>query len=191
MIVKLKFEDNNIVDTATLEQLENVVGESIRTEEVVMSEEGKMVKSRYGDDREVLTTHVCLDHYKEYVCDMELMTEEFPNLKYMFRPIRRATASTVFQETSAKAVKQLVETQAHESIYYNERVEVHMPGQALSMYNEVLLMSDACSDELQTSLAKGWRIIAACPQPDQRRPDYILGRYNPEVGTRCDANRIP
>lgn len=61
----------------------------------------------------------------------------------------------------------------------NERVHVHMPGQALSTYNEIQLIENECSDQLQRSLDDGWRIIAACPQPDARRPDYILGRYNP------------
>lgn len=74
----------------------------------------------------------------------------------------------------------------------NQRVEVHMPGQALSTYNEVLLQENCCSDELQGALDQGWRIIAACPQPDARRPDYILGRYNPEYGIcRNDAKRHP
>ncbi len=62
---------------------------------------------------------------------------------------------------------------------YNGRVEVHMPGQALSLYNDTLLLENSCSDDLQKALEDGWRMIAACPQPDQRRPDYILGRYNP------------
>lgn len=69
---------------------------------------------------------------------------------------------------------------------YNTRCEVHMPGQALSLYNEVQLLEDCCTDQLQSSLASGWRIIAACPQPDQRRPDYILGRYNPKI-EKCDS----
>lgn len=63
---------------------------------------------------------------------------------------------------------------------YNTKCEVHMPGQALSLYNDVLLLEDSCTDTLSEHLQGGWRIIAACPQPDQRRPDYILGRFNPE-----------
>lgn len=63
---------------------------------------------------------------------------------------------------------------------FNEVCQVHMPGQAMATFNDVMLLTDSCSDVLQESLAKGWRIIAACPQPDQRRPDYVLGRYNPE-----------
>ena len=73
--------------------------------------------------------------------------------------------------------------------HFNNRVEVHMPGQALSMYNETLLMEDSCTDALQNELANGWRIIAVCPQPDQRRPDYVLGRYNPNVGIDTEAKR--
>tara|TARA_R110000824_G_C15233132_1_gene679124 strand:- start:38918 stop:39460 length:543 start_codon:yes stop_codon:yes gene_type:complete len=73
--------------------------------------------------------------------------------------------------------------------HMNNRVEVHMPGQALAMYNDTLLMEDSCTDALQNELANGWRIIAVCPQPDQRRPDYVLGRYNPNVGIDTEAKR--
>lgn len=61
---------------------------------------------------------------------------------------------------------------------FNEKVEVHIPGQALATYNETLLLEDSCTDVLQSNLDSGWRIIAVCPQA-QRRPDYILGRFNP------------
>ena len=73
--------------------------------------------------------------------------------------------------------------------HHNHRLEVHMPGQALAMYNDTMLMEDSCTDALQNELANGWRIIAVCPQPDQRRPDYVLGRYNPNVGVDTSAKR--
>jgi len=72
---------------------------------------------------------------------------------------------------------------------FNKRVEVHMPGQALSLYNEIMLLEDACCDALQDNLDNGWRIIASCPQPDSRRPDHILGRYNPSYVSKGRANR--
>lgn len=87
----------------------------------------------------------------------------------------RLDASTIFQRVGDKAEVKVVQ----ETSQYNQKVNVHMPGQALSMYNDVMLCEDYCSDSLQQRLHEGWRIIAACPQPDQRRPDYILGRYNP------------
>jgi len=64
---------------------------------------------------------------------------------------------------------------------FNEKVDVHMPGNLLMSFNETLLIEDSCTDVLQDSLNNGWRVVAVCPQPDQRRPDYILGRYNPSI----------
>jgi len=73
------------------------------------------------------------------------------------------------------------------STIYNQKCDVHMPGQALASYNETLLLEDSCTDKLQDSLSVGWRLIAACPQPDNRRPDYILGRFNPNMESPCDG----
>ena len=73
--------------------------------------------------------------------------------------------------------------------YYNSKCEVHMPGMAMAMYNEMLLLEDCCTDVLQSKLNSGWRIIAACPQPDRRRPDYIMGRFNPNFDGDNDAKR--
>ena len=58
----------------------------------------------------------------------------------------------------------------------NERCGQHQPNNALLAIAETKLMESACTDALQTELAAGWRILAIQPQPDQRRPDYILGR---------------
>ena len=53
------------------------------------------------------------------------------------------------------------------------------------------MKEDVCTDVLQQELNNGWRIIAICVQADQRRPDYILGRYNAslEVIDKPDAGR--
>lgn len=77
------------------------------------------------------------------------------------------------------ALENMAKIAEHKDLF-NERCNVHISGQALSAYNEVLLLEDACSDHLQDSLDKGWRIITACPTTDSRRPDYILGRFNPK-----------
>lgn len=60
--------------------------------------------------------------------------------------------------------------------YFNARVNVHVPNAALFAVDEVEVREDECTDELRRFLEDGWRILAICPQPDQRRPDYILGR---------------
>ena len=84
-------------------------------------------------------------------------------------------------------VKQFNSMPDHD-VSYNQHVEVHIPNSALHIYNETLLLEDACTDQLQDSLDSGWRIIACCPQA-ARRPDYILGRFNPERTDRSGARR--
>jgi hypothetical protein len=64
---------------------------------------------------------------------------------------------------------------------FNQKVNVHVSGGLITTYNDLCLKEDSCTDALQAELNNGWRIIAVCVQPDQRRPDYILGRYNPEL----------
>ena len=58
---------------------------------------------------------------------------------------------------------------------FNKKINVHVPGNALLDIEHVILMNNCCTDSLAEKLNEGWRIIAVCPQPDQRRPDYILG----------------
>ena len=70
---------------------------------------------------------------------------------------------------------------------FNSKTNVHVGGGLITTYNELLLKEDACIDDLQTDLNNGWRTIAVCNQPDQRRPDFILGRYNSQL----DVNEAP
>lgn len=62
----------------------------------------------------------------------------------------------------------------------NKAVHVHVPNIGLLMMSEVEVHNDMCSDQLQRELDEGWRILAICPQPNQRRPDYVLGRVKPD-----------
>jgi hypothetical protein len=59
---------------------------------------------------------------------------------------------------------------------FNQKCNVHLPGIGLLTINEVIVEYDFCTEALQKKLLEGWRVLAICPQPDQRRPDYILGR---------------
>lgn len=58
--------------------------------------------------------------------------------------------------------------------------QIHIPNQSLYSVNEVALLPDACTNELQGMLDEGWRLLCVCPPNSQRRPDYILGRHNKE-----------
>lgn len=60
---------------------------------------------------------------------------------------------------------------------FNKKVQVIVPSLGLLLLDEVMLANDCCTDELNRLMREQcWRIVAVCPQPDQRRPDYILGR---------------
>lgn len=92
-------------------------------------------------------------------------------------------------DLAEKPIKVVMAADGDNSTTYNNSCEVHMPGNMLTMYNEVCILDDCCSDVLQSNLNAGWRIIAACPQPDQRRPDYVLGRFNPNYEADASASR--
>lgn len=62
----------------------------------------------------------------------------------------------------------------------NERCSVAVSGLGLLTISEVAVERDFCTEALQMKLSEGWRIVAVCVQPDQRRPDYILGRSSKE-----------
>lgn len=55
-------------------------------------------------------------------------------------------------------------------------INIAIPNIGLVQINEVMVLEDACTDDLQSHLDEGWRILCVCPPNNQRRPDYILGR---------------
>jgi hypothetical protein len=112
--------------------------------------------------------------------------------------IQQALPTTIGDPTSLMvAVNKVTEkfdemlraAQKLENQQFNERCHVHVGGGLITTYNELLLKEDVCTDVLQEELNKGWRIIAVCVQPDQRRPDYILGRYNADMDLHDNALR--
>ena len=59
-------------------------------------------------------------------------------------------------------------------------MQVHVPNMVLLTFNKVLLVEDCCTDLLQGHLDCGWRIVAVCGPISERRPTYILGKYEME-----------
>ena len=60
---------------------------------------------------------------------------------------------------------------------FNNKLEIHQPNMPLFTYNNFIHLNDCCTEVLQEHIDKGYRVVAICPQPDQRRPDYILGIF--------------
>lgn len=59
-------------------------------------------------------------------------------------------------------------------------VNVAIPNAGLFSVVQVMVLEDACTEELQRRLDDDWRIVAVCPPNDTRRPTYILGHMNRE-----------
>lgn len=83
---------------------------------------------------------------------------------------------TVWQELFRRFDELAARAQAPPAI--NERVRVVVPGLGLLSIERVMVLTDQCTESVQTYLTQGWRILAICPQPDQRRPDYVMGHSN-------------
>jgi len=54
--------------------------------------------------------------------------------------------------------------------------QIVMPGFELLRYGAIQVITDSCTEDIQSELDRGWRIIAVLPQPHQRRPDYVMVR---------------
>lgn len=79
----------------------------------------------------------------------------------------------ITRTVAGKAIENLVH---REQTVINQKVNVAVPGLGLIAMAKAMLAPDCCTDDLNNYLSEGWRILAICPQPDQRRPDYILGK---------------
>jgi hypothetical protein len=140
----------------------------------------------------------------EFLCDISLFLSSFPNTKFNVLgtsvvnvDMNNSDAIKLQQEsivdmidthsnkvnsmmsTFLKMSENIAENLKFETL--NQKCDVHIGGGLLMTVNETLLLTDSCTDQLQTQLNNGWRILAVSVQPDSRRPDYVLGRYNSQM----------
>jgi hypothetical protein len=86
----------------------------------------------------------------------------------------------VYETRAEFDVQSLIATSIEKSIaevgkLFNTKTSSEQPNMSLMDISETMLVENSCTDDLQSHLSMGWRILAICPQP-QRRPDYVLGR---------------
>lgn len=104
--------------------------------------------------------------YKDYYADLDLILPITTSLHI----------SKVYPKNSIGELMQKLTEKLEEIGPLNERCNVTVGGNNLLSVNEVLYREDCCTDALQADLDAGYRVLAVCVQPDQRRPDYILGK---------------
>ena len=56
-----------------------------------------------------------------------------------------------------------------------------IPNVSLFAVRKLKVLENECTDEVQSWLDQGWRIVAVCPPNDTRRPTYILGHMGEQA----------
>ena len=198
MFVRLSFDSGQQISLKELEDVSKTLADNIKYDVLCKSEDGKLTKFLYwmhtydpeeskieGNKKQLIyeSNMVELDTSKEYFADLDLFITTHPSIKIKMRGIVK-TIETNFSslmeeiqyiydkfENSLKGFDKHIE--------FNEKVNVHIGNLGLLHINQVGYCEDKCTEDLQNLLNQGWRILSVCPQSDQRRPDYIVGRYNP------------
>ncbi|MFZ2992639.1 MAG: hypothetical protein WA061_02880 [Microgenomates group bacterium] len=201
MYVRITFEQQQITKD-NLESLRQTLSDEIDFEPCVRHADGK-IKTIYSwqetlDPKEsetpdekgkckelvFLSDYVQLNTNKEYICDMDLFFSTHPDIKVKLRGMPKTV-----EQNYTHVIQEIVNVQNKledalqkfdKQIQFNEKVNVHVGGFALMSINQMGFGEDMCTEEVQKILNKGWKILAVMVQPS-RRPDYIFGKYNPDI----------
>lgn len=113
--------------------------------------------------------------WHSYVADITSIIDIVPTIR-IIRKIKTNNSNLELYNFLSKAEHTLDDLKALNSQLFNKKLEVHMPGNSLLEISNVIVVENACTEAIDQKLQDGWRILAVCPQPDQRRPDYIMGK---------------
>lgn len=175
MIVKFKFKYDSLVKESNEKD-----DEGNRIKELVISQEKY---TRLRDIVPELPKDPIKEPYygwEEYVGHLESVLEIVSQIEIV--SVIRSTNNpynefdNVLERVNSKLLTIDTRLEKYRDQVFNKKVNVHISGNSLLEIDDVELLDDCCTDFLKERLDKGWRIIAVCPQPDQRRPDYIIGK---------------
>jgi hypothetical protein len=175
-------------------------------------EEEKMAIAKQKFEEYIVDERKALKSTDTFVCDLQLFMHDFPHMKFSVIGSRETIVEPNnidaiaqhqhFIDSMVQAQEQRMKTmmdsflKMSENIVenlkadtLNQKCDVHIGGGLLLTVNETMLLEDSCTDRLQSELNSGWRILAVCVQPDGRRPDYVLGRFNPDLNVGGSAAR--
>jgi len=163
-------------ETIVADETEVIDGKSVIKNTIM-----KISKENYKKLREAIQdlpedpTVNRITYWTKYIADIDYVLQYVDRIE-VIRPIRMVGSYEKLLCLADRVIGNLQDLEKRNDQLFNKRVEVHVPGNSLLKINEVDFLKDACTDELNKLIDEGWRIVAVCPQPDQRRPDYIIGR---------------
>jgi hypothetical protein len=190
--LQLQYHECNRIGINSYGKLENMNSYYHYRDELEHKEDDKY----YKDGKEISSYYICerpknnldwvIPEQNNQLVDLDSFITKCTYPFYIERCVKTAEPSVANIQSLLYQVEQKT-TEINKTIdimkqqTFNQRVNVHVGGGLITTYNELKLKEDSCTDELQRELNDGWRIVAVCVQPDQRRPDYILGRFNPNL----------
>lgn len=130
----------------------------------------------------------------DYLADVSLLMKKFPSVQFSMKGIPKSVSNSdlnivnMMQEMAEKIEE--ATSRFDKQVEFNQRCEVHVPNLGLLNVNNLAYATDYCTESLQDRLQEGYRILAVCPQPDQRRPDYILGRTVGDLYSTVKVNHF-
>ena len=204
MLVRITIPNSQRITTAQLQELSTFLGEEVDHAPLITykDDEGRhkydlffsYYHTKDPNDPKIQEKNlrfvtesdmVQLSDSKEYIADLTSLMQQFPHIKVYVRNMIQSTNITnkqfevLDQMTAIQSKLETALKSFDEKIEFNSKCDVHVSNLGLLHINQLGYITDACTEALQENLNQGWRIIACCVQPDQRRPDYILGRFNP------------
>lgn len=210
MLARIKFSsysNSNRLNEKELKQLEEFLGEKIESSRMKIDENGKFENVSYREtfDKEKAekdsdyTLVSPADMYNisdsnNFLVDLERFTSQFPTIEITIKGVPKSVSNDhkTLIDTMNKVADKIEDAKNRfdKVVEYNQKCDVHVPGLGLLNLNRVAYATDYCTEDLQNLLHQGWRIIAACPQSDQRRPDYILGMNVSDITTQVDVEHF-
>jgi hypothetical protein len=194
MFARIRFTHGHKVTKDRLDELEEFLSDKVDKYDCYKDEDGKEIDfydwkhtidpKKVDEEKSLvyLSEDIKLSTSKEYIVELSSFMSAFPELEINLRGTMKANNSgfdnaiNLMLQAEAKLTTAL--KSFNEKIEFNNRCDVHIGNLGLLNINQLAYTTDKCTEELQNILNEGWRILAVCPQPDQRRPDYVLGRYN-------------
>lgn len=210
MFARISFDDKQYVTNEEFQEVEVFLSDIIEYEKLYVKVDGEndddpteFYSWKYTldpleldkDKDKILvreTNKVKLKTTKEYITSLDAFLNKFPAIKIKVRGIHQGSSevnlfsNVISQMLTIENKLENALKSFDQSVEFNQKCDVHVSNLGLLHINQLGYAVDKCTEELQDILNKGWRLIACCVQPDQRRPDYILGRYNPnEDAVKC------
>lgn len=187
-----RYDDDNRLDKDGLKNLSDFIGEDIGYSQMKIDDKGQPASLSYletfekekVENNKDYTLVTPSDMYqisdnKTFVVDLEKFMQEFPKLKITIHGVPKSISHDyqgMIDQMNAIGEKiEEAKNKFNKVVEFNQKCNIHVSNMGLMSINKLAYATDICTEELQGILDKGWRIIAVCPQPDQRRPDYILG----------------